>query len=437
MARYPTLLGPKAKVGEPRLPVVDLLDLARRRLRLDLACLGRLDGDLLVVQETSGDPSLFGLAPGSSVRRERGLFGRVLTGAIPPLISDARQDPRTSDTASVRDLDVGAYAASPVLDADGGVYGLVGGLNRGPCPALGPGDSRFLGQLADFLSSYVTALDGAWADRGRSWCRVHDLLDSGGPQIHLQPIVDLSSGQAVAVEALARFAGTARPGPLFAEATLVGLGAELETTAIRRALALLADLPPGVRLEVNAAPSTVTSGLVDLLLSTDAPHRLALEITEHERIGEDHELLGAIQTLRGHGVDIVIDDLGTGHAGLDLLLRIRPDVIKLDRFLVRGMAVDRAHRAVTEGITTIGHGLGARVVAEGIETPAELAAARAAGIDYGQGFLLGVPTPDVRAACLPTPPAAGLRAASRPGAQPRPGRARRPRVRQSRPAVAE
>ncbi|MDT3445092.1 EAL domain-containing protein [Pseudofrankia sp. BMG5.37] len=405
MSSCPTCLGPHTEVREPSAAVIDLLELLRRRMRMDLAGLGRLDGNLLIMQEASGNARMFGLAPGCSMRREQGLFGRVLTGELPSLISDTHRDPRTANAASVLELGIGAYAAMPVFDADGAVYGAVGCLSREPLPFLGPRDIRFLGLLADFLTEYVSDLHGMWEARSRMWRRVHDLIDGGGPQIHLQPIVDLHSGQAVAVEALSRFPDSTRPGSLFADAAAVGLGPELETTAVHRALALLPDLPPYVRLEVNASPTTVTSGLIDVLLSTGAPRRLALEITEHEYVDENHDLLAALAILRGHGVHIVIDDMGTCYSGLQLLLQLRPDVIKIDRYIVRGMATDPAHWAVAEGLARIAHGIGAQVVAEGIESAADLTAARTAGIDYGQGFFLGRPTADLDTACLVTRPA--------------------------------
>jgi EAL domain-containing protein (putative c-di-GMP-specific phosphodiesterase class I) len=403
MSNHPTCLGPLAEVGNQSLAVIDLLDLLRRRTRMDVAGLGRLDGDLMVIQETSGDVRGFGLTQGSSVRRDRSLFGLVLDGALPSLMADTSLDPRTAGLPTVRELGIGAYAVRPVLDADGTIYGLVGCISHEARPSTGAAEVRLLGLLANFLTDHVSDLHQTWERRCRVWHHVHDLIECGGPRIHLQPIIDLCSGQPVAVEALSRFLGSTRPAPQFADATAVGLGPELEMAAIRQALAVLPAVPIGVRLQLNASPTTVTSGLVDVLLSCDAPHRLALEITEHEYVGEDSSLCAAVRALRSRGIDIVLDDMGTGYAGLQLLLRLRPDVVKLDRFIVHGISTDPAHRAVAEGMTGIAHCLGGRVVAEGIESWAELAAVRAAGIDYGQGFLLGHPTPDPQVACRPAP----------------------------------
>ncbi|WP_307874809.1 sensor domain-containing phosphodiesterase [Frankia nepalensis] len=386
-------MGPTSEVDTPSDALLDLLELLRRRLGMEMAWLGRLDQDLLVLQVVCGGLRRYGLQPGSSIRREDGLFGRVLAGELPELIPDTRADPRTAETLSVRELGVGAYAATPVRDADGVLFGLLGCVHGQARPALGPRELRLLRLLADFLTDYVSDLHRMWEVRSRLWRRIHDLIDSGGPEIFFQPIVDLSSTRTVAVEALSRLPGTQEePGTLFKDAATVGLGPELETTAVHRALAALPRLPTDIRLAINASPSTVSSGLIDVLLETGCPERLAVEITEHEEIDANDSLLDAVTALRARGVLIVIDDIGTGYAGLDLLLHIRPEVIKLDGYIVRGMGTDPAHRAVAAGVTSIAKDLASRVVAEGIETSSDLAAARAAGINYGQGYLLGRPT---------------------------------------------
>jgi len=392
-------MGPTSEVDAPSEALLDLLDLLRRRVGMELAWLGRLDKELLILQVTCGNARRFGLQPGSSIRREDGLFGKVLTGELPELIPDTRADRRTAGTSPVRELGIGAYAATQVRDADGVTFGLLGCVHGQAQPALGPRDLRLLCLLADFLTEYVSDLRRIWEIRSRLWRRIHDLINAGGPAIHFQPIVDLTSTKTVAVEALSRLPGAqGQPGTLFKDATAVGLGPELEISAIHRALSALPHLPTDVRLAVNASPTTVASGLVDILLETGCADRLAVEITEHEEIDADSALMDAVAALRAHGVLIVIDDIGTGYAGLDLLLHLRPDVIKLDGYIVRGMGTDPAHRAVAAGVTSIAKDMASLVVAEGIETSSDLAAARAAGINYGQGYLLGRPTPNLRTA---------------------------------------
>jgi EAL domain-containing protein (putative c-di-GMP-specific phosphodiesterase class I) len=393
-------LGPESEVAEPWTVLVELLDVLRRRLHMDVAWLGQLEGDLLVLQVVSGDLDRFGIAPGMSIRRSSSLYGKILAGEIPTVIPDVRADPRAAQVASAAEFDMGSYAATPVVDADGQFYGMLGCISRQPCPSLGESDAGFLRLLAGFLSQFVIDLRQQWETRSGVWRHIRSLLDEGCPRVYFQPVVELATGRVIGVEGLSRFP-TAIQGPkdLFAAAATVGLGPELEMAAVRNALRVLQDLPSDVTLTVNASPATATGGLVDLVVGTGTPAKVCVEITEHDYIGDDRSLLLVADILRGHGTHIAVDDVGSCYSGLEQLLHLRPEVIKMDYFITHGIDADPARRAVAAGLTRIAQEIGGRVVAEGIETTAELEAVIATGIPFGQGFLLGAPTPDITDAC--------------------------------------
>tara|TARA_R110000737_G_scaffold229075_1_gene242892 strand:- start:240 stop:773 length:534 start_codon:yes stop_codon:yes gene_type:complete len=160
---------------------------------------------------------------------------------------------------------------------------------------------------------------------------------------------------------------------------------------IRQALVHVPSLPDNVRLSVNASPETIASGLLTELLTTVRPDRLILEVTEHAIIENYSQLQVEIETLRSLGVRIAADDVGAGHSGLTQLLRMKPDVIKLDIELVRGIDQDSAKRSLVMGMTHFAADIGAKLVAEGIETEAELETLRQLKVHKGQGYLLGRP----------------------------------------------
>jgi EAL domain-containing protein (putative c-di-GMP-specific phosphodiesterase class I) len=386
-------------VPEPQGELVDLLGLLRRRLHMDYAWLGRLDGDLLIIQVASGDTRTLGIGQGSSVRPGASLFTRVLSGELPSLIPDVRADPRTRDVPIVCEFDVGAYAATPVVDTEGQIYGMLGAFSRQACPTLRERDGGFLRLLASFLTEFVIDLRHLWEERSALWWRIREVLDDGGPRMLYQPVVELATGRTIGIEALARFPATsAGPHDVFAAAQSVGLGLELELAAVRNAVRVLPEIPPNVILAVNASPATVVGGLIELVLGTGEPEHLAVEVTEHAYIGDDHDLLLATETLRGHGTHIAVDDVGSCYSGLEQLLHLRPEVIKVDCFITHGIDQDAARRAVAAGLTKVAEEIGGRVVAEGIERPAELDAVIEAGIPCGQGYLLGPPTADIEEA---------------------------------------
>lgn len=385
---------------EPWAVLVELLDVLRRSLRMDVAWLGRLQGDELVLQVASGDLGRFGLTLGARVSQNHSLYGRILTGDLPAFLPDVRADPRTSQLPPAQIFGVGSYAAAPITDSEERLYGMLGCVATRPCPTLREDDRGFLRMLASFVSEFVIDLRQLWNERSEVWRQIRTLLDRGEPEAVFQPVVELATGRVVAVEGLARFpSDAAEPQDMFAAAVGVGLRRELEMAAIHNTLRALPDIPDDILLTVNASPDTVTGGLADVVLGTGAPQRVAVEITEHEYIGDDHNLLLAAEALRGHGTHIAVDDVGSCYSGLEQLLHLRPDFIKMDGFITRGINLDPARRAVAAGLTRVAAEIGGKMVAEGIETRAEFDAVVAAGIPFGQGYLLGRPTSDLATAC--------------------------------------
>jgi EAL domain-containing protein (putative c-di-GMP-specific phosphodiesterase class I) len=219
------------------------------------------------------------------------------------------------------------------------------------------------------------------------------LSDRSALRIAFQPIVDLRTLEHVGHEALARFTPEPPkpPNVWFAQAEEVGLRVELEVAAIRRALESIERLPG--YLSLNISPETIAhDSFVDLLPSA-LIYRLVMEVTEHAQV-EDYELLArSLRAFRQNGGRLAVDDAGAGFASLRHILRLNPDVIKLDLDLTRGMDHDHSRRALASALITFASEIGATVIAEGIETEQELDALRALGVPFGQGYFLGRPEP--------------------------------------------
>jgi EAL domain-containing protein (putative c-di-GMP-specific phosphodiesterase class I) len=124
--------------------------------------------------------------------------------------------------------------------------------------------------------------------------------------------------------------------------------------------------------------------------------QVVLELTERERLGDDDQLRTRLSALRDLGYQIAIDDLGAGYASLNAVVAVRPEIVKLDQHLIRGIEADKCRLRLVRGLTATCQDLGAMVVAEGIETEAELDALLGIGVDLLQGYLLGRPAPGFR-----------------------------------------
>jgi EAL domain-containing protein (putative c-di-GMP-specific phosphodiesterase class I) len=207
-----------------------------------------------------------------------------------------------------------------------------------------------------------------------------------------QPILDTRSGQAIGVEALARFPGEpSTPDLWFEQAHRVGLGTELEMLAVRKALACLPKLPETWWLTVNVGPETIVSApFAELLADTDAP-RIVMELTEHSRVADYPGLMRTLQSLRATGARLAIDDTGAGFSSLSHILKLAPDFIKLDRELVAGIDLDPVRRVLAASLVGFAASTGAVIIAEGVETGDELETLEGLGVGLSQGFHFGRP----------------------------------------------
>lgn len=223
--------------------------------------------------------------------------------------------------------------------------------------------------------------------------RVEEVIDRGGPRMVFQPMVDLASGAFVGYEALARFdhQPPRPPDVWFAEAAAAGIGDELELAAVRAAVDRVDDLPAGAYLSINLSPSAATSPRLGDALEGIEPSRLVLEVTEHAQVGDYDELLSAIGPWRARGVRLAVDDAGAGYASLHHILRLRPEIIKLDIALVHGIEDDPVKRALACALVAFSHEIGADITAEGVETAEERSALLDIGVPFGQGYLFARP----------------------------------------------
>ena len=224
--------------------------------------------------------------------------------------------------------------------------------------------------------------------------RIARAIEGVGMETVFQPIVDLFAGRVVGLEALVRFRGTPRhrsPEAWFAEADSVGLRPELELAAIELAISHLDRIPDETYLSVNLSPGTICSEEVPRVLGDEA-HRVMLEVTEGP-LADEERVAGCLRALRDLGAKIAIDDVGAGYAGLSRIVVLAPEFIKLDRAVVAGVAADPFRRSLIQRMVSFASDVGIEVIAEGIETQADLEELRALSVPFGQGFHLGRPGP--------------------------------------------
>ena len=227
-----------------------------------------------------------------------------------------------------------------------------------------------------------------------------------GPELLVpafQPIVSLVDGRVVGYEALSRFPAEPYepPSVWFSDAHRVGLGSELQTLAIRRALAVAtaAGLPDGTFLSLNASPRLLADPMLDRATSGFPLERVVIEITEEEAIGDYAIMRDVLGPYRAAGARVAIDDVGAGHASLRHVTELQPDFVKLDAQLMPHLGSDRAAQAMVRALSGFAAEIGAVLIAEGVERQEDLALlARTRLPIMMQGFAIarpGAPWPEI------------------------------------------
>ena len=293
-------------------------------------------------------------------------------------------------------LDVATGEAQELVNwlARGGFFVAIGAISGSTTRAL---RHSFEVGLSDQLWGEVElAGAGHRHDDDPLWSeRICHALDHGTFHTVFQPIYHLSSGRIVAIEALTRFedAPISPPNVWFDQAHRAGLGLELELATLAAALEAGRGRPDDVALSFNASPQLLTDPRLRSLLHTVDATNLIVEVTEHDVIDDYQGVSRALMMLRRLGLEVAIDDAGAGFASLRHIVRLEPDLIKLDPSLTQNLSGDPVRRALADALLQFAERTDSRVIVEGIETASDLAVWRDLGAHAAQGFLLGRPGP--------------------------------------------
>ncbi len=257
------------------------------------------------------------------------------------------------------------------------------------------------------IATYDTSRDPSSTDHLAMLAELRDALDAGGQiVVHLQPAVDLRTSAPTGVEALARwqhprrgllapgvFIDTVEDSELLSRFTRYIVDRSLASAAAWRSQGI--DVPVSVNISArNLLDSGFPQQIADLLRQHGLrPHALVLEITESVALSEQDIVDENLAELRASGIQISVDDFGTGFSSLSFLTRVPVDELKVDRSFVEEMIDSPVAEAVVRGAVELGDRLGARVIAEGVETAEQRSALIALGCTSAQGFHFCRPLP--------------------------------------------
>jgi EAL domain-containing protein (putative c-di-GMP-specific phosphodiesterase class I) len=233
--------------------------------------------------------------------------------------------------------------------------------------------------------------------------RFHELLLDHRVYSVYEPIVEVGTNVVFGYEALARGpegSEYASPIAMFKEAQRQDLVYELDCLCRAGGLAGAVDFPSGTKLFLNVMPSAIHDPdfRADRLIRTLeecrlTPSDVVFEVSEQESIRDFEAFREMRDYYRSLGFAFALDDVGSGYAGLEALLEISPEYVKIDRAFVSGVDVDPIRQDVLRALQSVAEKTGARLIGEGLDTLEELSMLGELGIHFGQGWLFGRPHP--------------------------------------------
>jgi EAL domain-containing protein (putative c-di-GMP-specific phosphodiesterase class I) len=371
----------------------EIMTAVRTHLGMDVAFIAKFEGGQRVFTHVSASGAA-PVEPGNSGPLEESYCQRVVDGRLPQLIRNAADEPAARELPATMTLPVGAHLSIPLHLRDGSVYGTFCCFSYTPDYSLNARDAGFMRVFAAMVANQLELAEVVRREREQAAAEVRSLIAGRDFTSVYQPIVNTGTGKICGYEALTRFSAVPMrpPNEWFDAAIRVGLGADLEVRTIASALRALDELPRGVYLSVNLSPDTLITSDLAQIFPVDTPwQRLVLELTEHAAIDKYEVIKDKLSAFRARGLRIAVDDAGAGYASFRHILALSPDIIKLDISLVRNIDHDQSRRALAAALVGFAANTNVDIVAEGVETTAELETLKKLGVRKAQGYLLGKP----------------------------------------------
>ncbi|WP_347331621.1 sensor domain-containing phosphodiesterase [Marinimicrobium locisalis] len=372
-----------------------LLQAARMHMGMDVAFISKLEQGLRRFYYVDQAQGVDLLKVGDSDPLEESYCQKVVEGSLPELMCNAQTVEEAKKLEATEAVGVGAHMSIPIRLRDGSVFGTFCCFSFQADYSLNERDHALMTVFAEIAAELLEKDVQRAKEEEQTRRKVDALLAEDGVAMMWQPVVEMVSGRIIGVEALARFPSAEGMGPpqWFEEAASVGLANELEARAIASGLEILGSLPADQYVACNASAQAVLKGdIFDLLV--EAPlSRVVLEITEHDIVADYRALCDAIAPLRRRGMRLAIDDAGAGYSSFRHILRLRPDIIKLDMSLTRHIDSDLGRRALAGSLVTFAREIGCKLIAEGVEAEGELQMLAQLGVEAAQGFYLHRPKP--------------------------------------------
>lgn len=369
------------------------LSLVRSHLGMDVAFISEFVDGERVFRYVDAENNQAAIGIGDSDPLDESYCNCIVEGHLPELMTNTAEFPVALSLDVTRALQIGAYIGVPITLSDGRIYGSFCCYSHEADDSLRQRDVATIRIFADFVAQQIEAQVDAHQNKAEIIERIITVIEQQQINLVYQPLYDIQQSKVIGFEALSRFtAEPARsPDVWFNEATEAGLGEQLEMLAIEKALIALDHLPESIYISLNVSPAYVLNGAISRVLKSIPHDRVVLEVTEHAPIPDYDEFEAVLKPLRQKGLRLAVDDVGAGYASFRHILKLKPDIIKLDISITRNIHTHTAQRALAAALIAFAGETRCSIVAEGIECSDELEELRRLQARIAQGYYIGKP----------------------------------------------
>jgi EAL domain-containing protein (putative c-di-GMP-specific phosphodiesterase class I) len=384
-ASLPHPTGAREEIG-------DMIEALRARLDMDVAFVSRQIGTTHRIFTHVAARGVAPLRTGDYNPNENSLCWLVIEGKLPERVTDTSLYDVAACLPITEAINVRAHFSVPLRRRDGRVHGSLCCFSYRPRPDVGEREMQIIRSLAAIVSDQIEGrieLEERGEDAGRE---IENLIWEDDLMIIHQPIYDLTDWHLVGYECLMRQKANPDRSPLelLERARTAGKVLELELHAARKALATLDPAFPERFVAINVSPATLASAALAQLIPEGLESRLVIELNHQETATRHAELKAAIAALKERAW-VAVSSEGAGLAGLQALVDLGPDIVKIDGDFLGGLAADPARRALVKALVQFAGETEVTLIAQGVETREDLQVLRDLGVRFAQGNILGKP----------------------------------------------
>ncbi len=381
-----------ASAAGAREEIGHMIETLRAHLDMDVAFVSRQIGNTHRIFTHVAARGVAPLASGDHNPNENSLCWLVIQGKLPERVTDtslyeAAACLPITDAANVR-----SHFSVPMRRRDGEVHGSLCCFSYRPRPDIEERDMQMIRSVSAIVSDQIESrieLEERGEDAAAEIARL--IVDDALTIIH-QPIYDLTDWHLIGHECLMRHKASPEVSPdaLLGQARAAGRTLELELHIARKALATLDPEHPERFIAINVSPETLASPALGQVIPDGLASRLVIELNQQDAVQQHGSIKEAIRVLKERAW-VAVSSEGVGFSGLQALVDLGPDIVKIDRDFLGGVATDSSRRALVKALVQFAADTGVTLIAQGVETREDLQALRELGVRFAQGNILGKP----------------------------------------------